>query len=568
MEIEQATELTYSMVNDIDKKVNEILDMVTDSKPESSTSLKDLTNEIKDDTDTIISKLDLVLENEPGGTTVDFGNIEEKIDNLQTNLTTLSENITSIDTDVSNINLNISDLSSDITTTNSNVATIKQNVSSIQSNINTIQENLPKKAFDNEITQKLDEILKSVKTIQGIDTFEEDPFKLSLPYSGKIETNRNPSNYDFYEITKEFTTKNHFFNILAHSTGTTFSYNFEMTFTNTGSRNLKFLTNFNSETINYAAGTHTITRSGTDINIVNNRIIFNFSTTSNITIHHIKIELFGENILILPKQTKYKVTNARDKVIITKVENNNGYYLILNNKQALTPDLIKQEFTLDVENIKDYALCYDFGKYLNNEISLAPIKGYVDLSNKFTSNYSNGYNFQLDSTVPVLTCNFGFFNKTAAHWGTTIFTSELDPRNCCFTTIGEFMKTTYSIERGYPSESVIINDLSTFDTTIQRALLFSSLQGKVYFGFASSNYIEIGHGKNLTGYFNPDNPLQVTIYFNDGGYCVKSIVEFKEDKTDLKLLSQTIIGTYDAYFETNSEVYLVEKDKQLYMFKK
>lgn len=59
----------------------------------------------------------------------------------------------------------------------------------------------------NAIDNKLNEILTTLKKNNGEETFTEDPFKLNMPYNGKIETDRNPSNYDCYEINKEFNGK-------------------------------------------------------------------------------------------------------------------------------------------------------------------------------------------------------------------------------------------------------------------------------------------------------------------------------------------------------------------------
>ena len=93
MEIEQTTELTYIKVDDMDKKINEILDMVTDSNPEASTTLKELTNEIKTDTESIKTKvnsnsdkLDTIIENQSQGASVDLTSIETSLSNITTSL--------------------------------------------------------------------------------------------------------------------------------------------------------------------------------------------------------------------------------------------------------------------------------------------------------------------------------------------------------------------------------------------------------------------------------------------------------------------------------------------------
>ena len=177
-------------------------------------------------------------------------------------------------------------------------------------------------------------------------------------------------------------------------------------------------------------------------------------------------------------------------------------------------------------------------------------------------------NFTPEQSIPALTSNFGYYNKTSLFISSVGFHEELDPRSHCYTLSSNFLRTYLYLEGGNVGEEVMVADMTRFDETIKTAHVLTNIQGKLYFAFSSSYYIELGYGKNQTAFYNPKNPLQINVYFNDGGYCVKSVIGFNEDKTEINLLSQTIIGTYDAYFETDSDVYFVEKDGKLLMFKK
>ena len=515
MDTIQTNELTYTKVNDIDLKLNEVLDLVTDINPESSTTLKDLTSQVKTTTDSIntkvtkikentenlladhttlhtnisivnsnledlsssattimqtsennSTKLDTIIQNlenqtDTDNTSVDFSSIEEKIDNVNANINT--------------INSNISSMENDVTTTNSNVATNKNNITSIKTTVEKIEDKIPNEQHYNVIDSKLNEILKTVKSIKGEETFVDDPYKLNLPYNGRIEINRNPNNYDFYEITKEYETIFYFFPIMAHCTSETFSYKFEITFTCATDTRLRFNSNFKNQYKDFSSGTHTFSLSGENIKVVNDKILFSSYAFESIVVHHIKMELFGDNMIILPRKRKHKVKFALNKIIITKVENNNGYYLELDKNHALTPNMLNQEFILDVENVKDYDRSYDFTTYRKVKYSLAPIRTYVSLDSKLYHSYGiEGFNF--DKSIATFSCDLGYYNGNNSILGTLAYHTELEPRSNFYTVSSTLSRSYLNLEAGNVAEEIMLIDTTRFDNTNKTAHVITNIQ--------------------------------------------------------------------------------------------
>jgi len=90
---------------------------------------------------------------------------------------------------------------------------------------------------------------------------------------------------------------------------------------------------------------------------------------------------------------------------------------------------------------------------------------------------------------------------------------------------------------------------------------------------SSSVKLDLGIGKNLTAYYDATNKNIIYVYMKVGDKMVKKTVQITtvtEDDTTTKtaeIIEQKVIGTYDYYFETPSEKYIVVKDDQLYVFK-
>ena len=158
--------------------------------------------------------------------------------------------------------------------TNSNVATNKTNITSIKNIITDLENNQSTSTQCKIIDSKLNEILKVLKKNEGLEGFVEDPFKIdNMPYTERIETNRNPNNYDFIEINNEFKTSKYFFIGAADCTGSTFDYNVTVTFTCETPVYLSFGISPGATGPHYEAGTHTHTRSGTGKSVSDSKIL-------------------------------------------------------------------------------------------------------------------------------------------------------------------------------------------------------------------------------------------------------------------------------------------------------
>jgi len=608
MDTIQTDELTYTKVNDIDLKLNEVLDLVTDINPESSTTLKDLTSQVKTTTDSIntkvtkikentenlladhttlhtnisivnsnledlsssattimqtsennSTKLDTIIQNlenqtDTDNTSVDFSSIEEKIDNVNTNIDT--------------INTNITDMASDVTTTNSNVATVKTNVATIKTNVDTIQKNLPSNDANYRINQKLDEILRFIKTNAGEEPFSEDPFKLNLPYTERLETNRNPSNYDSLLMTNEFTHTKHFF-CLADCTGTTFDVNINFTFTCDVKTNVGIYMNNNYYNLkSYEPGTHTISISEKNLTVKNGIIVIYIISYEIITTHQIFVELFGENILIVPKQKKYNIAYTRGKIGIAKVENNNAYYLNLLNDE-LTPSALNRVYTLDHENVKVFDYAFQATNRYNKFLPLDKYSGYITDNYGYKYKVEDNYDSAILQNNLYIDCCTGYSNMSYIWGAYLVVLSSYKPTlyTLKYTSAHTKTNTKQTYLEGQIASVTMAKPTNHFDSTERNVYILTTIKGINHIYINSTSYLDIGYGNYTTAFFDKNDPLKLNVYMNDNGYCVKKVVQLYSDNSTPTLLTQEIIGTYDAYFETATDAYLVEKDKHLYVFK-
>lgn len=568
MDINQSTELSYVKINEIDTKVNEILDMVTDSNPESSNSLKELSNQIITNTENIEEKVNSVIEAVNNTPEIDTTGLENKINETNNNIISSYESISQINTNVSAISQNITSMSSDITTTNSNVATNKSNITNIKTSIDNIEDKMATEQQSKVLDGKLNEVLRLLRQSNYIEDFAEDPYKLQLPYTGRIEINRNPSNYDYFENTKEFSTFDYIYCCAAHCTGDTFSYNAMFTFTCTEKTLIKVLHKGGTTNKYYEAGTHTVDVKIENVATNKNRAYIHLTTDKTIIVHYVKLELFGENIIIVPKKKKHKVNFAPNKLIISKVNNNNGYCLVIDDFNSLHPSNLQQEYTLKVENVLDFDMGYDHSNYLGKKYSYEPCFAYISENYKYYADYANGYNKQYVAFNANKSCDFGRYNNQYNLFSSIVNTFDTDSYFYTYklSNTGNF-KEYLTFKYGYLSECVFVKDYTLFNNKAPLVYVATLIDGTNFIFTNNTTFLDIGYGKNVTAYYHPDNMYKMNIYMNDGGYCVKKVVEISEDLTQFTLLSQSIIGTYDAYFETPSDVYLVEKNENLYMYK-
>lgn len=591
MELEQSLDLTYVKLEEMKKKLDELDENVEsvyegingetlntiNSKVDSVTNV---TNTIKTNIDNLQGDVSEIKENANNNSNIN--EIKTNVDDIKTSIETIktsSENLGTIKDDVTNIKSDITELKSNVitinansTTTNSNTATIKNNVDNIKTGLDKITSNIANREFGNEVIQKLDEILKNVSLNNNQDTFEEDPYKLDLEYTTKLEQHRNPTNKVHLEFNNQFQTKKFIYRVLAHCEDNVASFKIKINYTSSIDTYI-WLTNYqNSEDYDLPAGTNAnFELELKNQTLTNNKLHFILQFMNNnqlITINSISIDLEGNNIYV-PETKKYKINHSSNHLIITKVENNNGYYLDIDKKNALTPSILKQNYVLSRENVIDYDRIYDVIMSKNKWFSLNPVEFYINYQRNIVYDNANNYksyetyNYLYDKVAFGYTASKIYASTIWAYWGNKANWGLLNPSES---------QTYFNESNGYFKEDLTANcamvcEPNRFDYLDRSAFIVETIDGMNYFYLPDKCNIEVGYGKFATAFYDKDNALKINIYMNDNGYCVKKVLLLNDEKTSATIVSQRIIGTYDAYFETSSNVYFVEKNKKLYMYK-
>lgn len=582
MDIKQALDLTYVKVEEVQKKLEDISNNLEDTESIlNGTSIDEIKTKVAETNSNLneISSTINSLETKGEELSTNIASNSTKLDTIIENQSTsgiteeLETAITSTNETCNNISTKVETINNNTTTINSNTATTNNNVTSIKNNIEKIKDNMSLNYDSKVMIQKLDEIIKAVTTNSGDTLFATDPYKLDLEYSTKLEEHRNPTNKDFFEIAEEteYAKNRYLFNIVADCEGSTFDFNLTLSYTVPDSESLKTLSlrsNSYEEFLEIESGTQTINVSRQNITVKDNFILFDIFSYAQITVHYLKIELICNNVIILPKRKKFKVRNAYDKIAISKIENKKAYYLILDKTKALYPALLNKEYVLDEENVIDYDYSIDTMEYLSKKYSIEPYKCKIDTAMRYYSNYANGLVTSSETQMPCLTCNIGY-NDLSGFWSSVL---EFYSPNCPYAYISN-VTTNYenrnriSYKNKELCSSGLVEDLTRFSSENKIAYIITTIKGYNYIYVNANCYCEVGYGNNVTAYYDKDNPNKINMYMNDNGYCVKYVLLINDSKTSITTLSKKIIGSYDAYFETSGDVYFVEKNGQLFMYK-
>lgn len=581
-EVKELQEKDSLTLNEIDNNVKKILKFGTGGAVDLTEVITEIDNNATklSTIETNICSIDVKLDENSTKTT----EISDKIDDLSTNLSeittksnTINEKVENIDSNVETIitqTENLTTMNNNITTINSNTATTNNNVSTIKTNVEKITNSLPSGNYNNEVIQKLDEILKTVKQNANEETFTDDPYKLDMEYTGKIEEHRNPTNYDCIEFIGDFETNGYFCSFIADCEDETFSFNVDITYTlqNPTSSIHKFMIagSFPDQFIDIETGTHTLNITKEDITLKDNKIVFLINTYNKITVHHVKVQLYANNVLIVPKKQKFKVRNAYDKITLIKFENNNAYYKILDKTDALNPSMLNSQYVLGAEKVIDYDYSFNVVSFLNKKYALEPYIMKIDFAQDYYYDFASGHVAGSEKSYPCHSCNLGYFKTDGTSYGTIIGAFSI---NAVYPYYAYFSGTSESKNRimfkgKEICASVLVEDLSLFDNTNKTAYIFTTAKGINYLYINNSCNLEIGYGKNVTAYYDKENYNKINVYMNDNDYCVKTVLLLNDTKTGASVVSKKIIGTYDAYFETCSNVYFIEKKGELYMYTK
>lgn len=572
MDIKQTVDLTYSKVDEINEKVNRVLNK---SGSSNSSNVETKINENSTKLTEIETKIDNFTSN--------FTESDDKIDEITTKATTIGEDTTLIKADVSEIKTNVETIvtqtenletmNNNITTINSNTATTNNNVITIKKDVESIKTSLTDTYYDNKLERTLDMIIDYINTQENRQLFQTDPYALDLPYSERLLENRNPTNEDYYSIDEEFESKNDsaFFIGLVYCAGTTVSFKYTMSFTCTESTEFTIIiSKRNTQILNFEAGTHQYTLELSDFNIQNNMVVFHFrNSKGTITVHNIQFELSGEQVLFLNRYRKYHLSYSPGKIVVNKFENFKGYHLVLENIETLSPDMINRPYTLAAEKVVSYGMNYLMYYILDGYVPYGEVRTSVLLSHRFTADYKDGYYSKILQTyLPMVQSTMGYFMDGKVKEGSILAT--YGGTTNCGSLITSYNSSTYgSVNNSINYVScVLIADLNRFDMVNRYQFIFEDFTGYNYLYVNSSTKVNVGFGKNATAFWDTENDKKVHIYLNDNGYCVKKEYLIDDDNMGAELLSQKIIGTYDYYYETNSDVYFVVKNGELLMFKK
>ena len=310
-----------------------------------------------------------------------------------------------------------------------------------------------------------------------------------------------------------------------------------------------------------------------------NYVQFLFTNTS-VKMQNYKIEVFGKNIKILNKPYKYKIFSQDDCTIISKVENNKAFEKTLKTSN-LNPVQLTTPYELIKENVRDF---FSYRSVFSTSGISSPIfftKIWTDLSGALWIK-----------------------NLDLAPYRCTIFNFSSICRAC--DTIGDkYTGITYSLSLSY-GRIVLVKAITDFKSYSSNIYLTSSLEtignfalvydchnlckeikyifittltdcnNYLYLDFKSTfPALNLGFGQNVTAYFDKNSQNIIYVYMKVGNYMVKKTVEIStvtnDDGTESQNMTITnvkVIGTYDFYFETNTDVYFIVKDGTLKMFKK
>lgn len=618
MDIEQKTDLTYVKIEEIDKKINKMIDDISDLSPFSDDSNN--TAKIASISSNVVTIM---------GQNV---NVKTDTEKLLTDTSTLINDSNSIKT-------NTEILIDDTSTLKNDTDTLKIDVSTIKTTMETISDNL-ESGFDlseintslntkaEEIKTNIDtsknEICDSIKGVDNIDItqindrlnamttflgkfptpldFEEDPFKLDEEFTEYIPNGEIYNNHDFmieYEQYNVNENSNNGYNCFAflavYCEDETFDLKLTIDVDNPNTNcNIEIIpfgysiNNVNNTFINLVQGNNlisqTITFNSAPEN--NNKFIRFRFTNSNVTINSYRIDVYGKNISILTKPTPYKIFCKKNKILISKLYKNNGYILELETDKLNPADLNKtytHEFSKILDFHEIYATYYQDYYSLTSHFTKIICKDYITLSNKNYFQVEDAEEYNAFSVGLNFSCSLidnAHYSAFARAFFLSIssdgkaYSSGINPQFYGYinsTYLGELInlsaKTTliydmYNIHKTTTSEIYTIATL----TDGSNVLYLQYLNG--------ASTLNLGFGKNLTAYFEKDNRNCIHVYMKVGDKMVKKIVNITETTDEegvttksAEITSEKVIGTYDFYFETPSDKYFVLKDDKLYLFK-
>lgn len=592
-----------SNINEIKTNVNDIKTSVETIK----TSSENL-GTIKDDVTNIKSNVNTINTNS-GTIKTDVESVKSIVENLQTDLDNLDTKSTNIKTNVDNIITNNTSISNKVDGIDEKIDEIKTKVENSTTPedmaTNTELNNKTTKIIGNnddvdltKIYDKIDEMTNYLGKNPVPMPFEDDPYKLNEEFTGynDAETYRTSDSFEcIYPYTINECGSNGYYYLTyfgVYCEDETYTVKFTADIEVPEDMKIEIIQqgNYLNDTknifLNVTTGRNLINETMTFTKREDNYIRIRF-TKANAKINSYKIELFGKNASITTKPYKYKVFCKNDKILISKYQNNSGYYLELKTDE-LSPEKLKKKYELAYNGIKDFNAVY--GTYYYSLSTKTNIFTKIICKDFITV---DGYNKVQTETGDIIKAWSAGLSLNCACIDKASYSSFIRGYFISLSSDGKFRYTATSgtIDGTIDNtqiESLInkafrpapINDM--YDLVLISGYDWSTIARKtdgtnvLYLDYKNNSVtLDLGFGENVTAYYEKNNRNCINVYMKVGTKMVKKVVNITETTDEenvttksAEIVSQNVIGTYDFYFETTSNCYFVVKDDELYLFKK
>lgn len=452
-----------------------------------------------------------------------------------------------------------------------------------------------------EINNKLNSLSTYFEDNPIPEKFEEDPFKLNQDYTGYTPGETTFNTTDSIEITKPYILndegQNSNLNISTigiYCEGETFNAKVILdveTIVSNAKLVVNFLdtkidsTNYTYRRTSLVEGRNIISETFENVAVLNNGSYIRVSILqgNKSKINSIKIEVTGKNIAILTRPFKYKVFSKYGETIISKIENYNGYSLTLKTND-ITPASLKKNYVLEEENVRDYVKIVGSYTYVNSNIFIKGPKcqAFLTLDGRKCST-TGGILYKYSNASDSCETCYAVDNASAHEFMYNAYTDKFhdnklrlmvhaqiingfnNPLNvsfCQFTVANfAFVQDCYNALQYRNLSAVVTNK----DGTNQLKIIISD---------NNSGTVDLGIGRNVTAFYDETNKNLIYVYMKVGDKMVKKSVllttstdEENNTVTTGAIIEQKIIGTYDVFYETNSDKYFVIKNNNLYVFK-
>lgn len=494
--------------------------------------------------------------------------------------------------DLTEVNIGIRENTTKINEINTKIEGIDTDLTELTTKSNTINENIE------TIDDKVDSLLYYFSEIPKPIEFDDDPYKLDEEFSGYV-SNETYNTEDSIEVTKSYTlnelSKNSYYYIVymaVYCESNTFDLKFEIDCDMSGAGwNLiieahdSTIGTTETSTVSFPLdkGNNKKTILVEDINTLNGGNYVSVKVGNHsATINNFKVTLTGKNIKIINKPMKYKVFHKFKTVIISKLENNNAYTMTFDSTNMNPADLTRR-YKLKVQNVRDYdEIISTYYTDKNYPIKAFNVVSYLDLDGvpfcqvdkailrKPPSSYTAECFKLLDLAGG---SSFGFVmyavrynDKPLMQTFSSVTASHSGSASTYTATKGIVANIAPIYRQLAAKENSSIIDFIMTEKDCTNYILFTL--------YGVNDKVNIGKGYNVTAYYDREDETKVNVYMKIGDKMIKKILQLgtitDDDGNETKtanILEERIIGTYDYYFETQTDVYFVVKNDQLYMFK-